>query len=226
MDVWSVRLDWPDDHIRRLAASLSLDEQQRAGRFRVERDRNRFLARRAALRALLGEYLGVGPGEIGFVYGPNGKPAMAPDVGLHFNPSHSAGLAVIAVAARPVGVDVERIEPLPDFESIARRFFSPIEISALDGVGPADRLTAFFNCWTRKEAFVKASGEGLSRPLDSFDVSLTPGEPARLLACREGADRPDWTLHAFIPEPEFVGAVASPGSDWTLRCRPWSPPLP
>jgi 4'-phosphopantetheinyl transferase len=224
--VWSVHLDATDEYIRHVEPSLSADERQRAGSFRFHRHRARFVARRAALRALLADYLRVTVKDVTFIYGPNGKPALAPGYGdqrLSFNLSHSAHLAVIAVALdRAIGIDVEIIKPVVDFDAIASRFFTARENIALHAVPPAERLQAFFNCWTRKEAVVKASGEGLSRPLDSFEVSLAPDEPARLLAWTEIDQQPEWSLQAFTPEAGFVAAVAAPGSDWSLRCEQWS----
>jgi 4'-phosphopantetheinyl transferase len=186
------------------------------------------VARRVTLRALLARYLRVAPRDITFTYGPNGKPALAPGYGgdrLSFNLSHSEHIAVMAVALdRAIGIDVEMIKPLDDFESIASRFFTGRENIALRAVPPAGRLRAFFNCWTRKEAVVKASGEGLSRPLDSFEVSLAPDEPARLLAWTEIDPQSEWSLQAFTPEVGFTAAVAAPGTDWKVRCREWPQP--
>ncbi len=224
--VWAVSLDVAAAYIHQVDPSLSADERLRAESFRFDRHRTRFVARRAALRALLADYLNVTAAAVTFVYGPNGKPALAPAFGDHhlsFNLSHSEHLAVIAVAIdRAIGVDVEMIKPLDDFEAIASRFFTEKENLALHSVPPSKRLRAFFNCWTRKEAVVKASGEGLTRPLDSFEVSLAPDEPARLLAWT--ATDPGWSLQAFTPEAGFVAAVAAPGTDWSVRCREWPQP--
>jgi 4'-phosphopantetheinyl transferase len=223
--LWYVHLDWAAADTKRVERWLSLDERQRAQRFRFDRDRNRFIVRRAVLRMLLGEYLESPAGDIAFVYRALGKPALAPAFDRHrlsFNASHSHDLAVVAVAFdRTLGVDVEWVRPLVDLEAIARRFFAPRENLALNRVAPAERVQAFFNCWTRKEAFVKASGEGLTRALDSFEVSLTPGEPARLLHCADVAERDAMTLRAFVPAPGYVGAIAATGCDWTLRCYEW-----
>jgi 4'-phosphopantetheinyl transferase len=225
--VWTVHQDAAEAFIRRVDPSLSADEKQRADRFRFERDRTRFVTRRAALRALLADYLRVRATDLAFVYGSNGKPSLAPGHGdprLSFNLSHSEHLAVIAVALdRAIGIDVEMIKPLVDFEAIASRFFTENENVALRAVPPARRLQAFFNCWTRKEAVVKAGGEGLSRPLDSFEVSLAPDEPARLLAWTD-TDAPfEWSLQAFTPEQGFAAAIAASGTDWKLRCQQWQP---
>jgi len=178
--VWRIALDRGDgDSLR---ARLSSDELARAARFHFERDRTRFLVARAALREILAHYLGASPAEIAFVYGDHGKPALAPPHGdLRFNLSHSHGLALCAVTrGREVGVDVERIRELDDLEDLARSVFSARELAALHRLPEPGLLAGFFTGWTRKEAFIKALGEGLSHPLKRFDVSLEPGRPARL----------------------------------------------
>lgn len=224
--VWCARLDWPGD-IGRFESSLSADEKQRAGQFRFDRDRKRFVVRRAALRAVLAESLGVPPHTLRFSYGTHGKPDLSAACNprrLRFNASHSQDLAVVALAVdRDVGVDVERLKPLDDYEAVARRHFTEGENRALLGVAPSERLHAFFNCWTRKEAFVKARGEGLSLPLDAFEVSLAPDEPAGLLSCAQAGERERWSLDSFDPAPGFVGAVAAAGSGWTIGSRRWEP---
>ena len=164
---------------------LSVDERQRAARFALEHDRRRYIAARAELRRLLGERLGERPETIEFVYGRRGKPALAPRFaasGLRFNLSHCGNLAVYAFAhAREVGVDIEEIHPLADADDVATRCFSCNENLIYRALPAADRGQGFFNCWTRKEAFIKALGGGLHVPLRCFDVSLAPGEPARIL---------------------------------------------
>jgi 4'-phosphopantetheinyl transferase len=223
VEVWCASLDAPDE-AGRAERWLSPDERQRAARFRFDQDRQRFILHRGILRALLGRYLAVHPRELAFMSGPNGKPALASPFaarGLRFNLSHSQNLALYAFALdREVGVDVEAIRPLDDVEGIARRYFSRAENAALERIVPVQRSEAFFNCWTRKEAFLKATGEGLDRPLDSFDVSLAPGEPARLLATGEPTGA--WSLHDLAPAPGFRAAVAAAGEDWTIHCWRWT----
>ncbi len=153
--VWWVHLDWPAVDLRRFESSLSLEEKQRAERFQFDSDRDRFVARRAVLRAVLGNCLGVPARDIAFVYGAHGKPELAPACNPHrlcFNASHSQGLGVIALTVdRAVGVDVEWVKPVADYEAIARHHFSEAENIALSNVASVERLQAFFNCWTRKE---------------------------------------------------------------------------
>jgi 4'-phosphopantetheinyl transferase len=224
--VWRATLDVSDATDGRLETWLSPDELQRAAAFRFARDRTRFILRRGVLRALLGRYLALHPKRIVFEYGAAGKPALAAAHGEHgliFNVSHSEDLAVYAIAAgRAVGVDVESVRPLIEADAIARRYFSPAEAAALNNIpDPALRLEAFFNCWTRKEAYIKATGEGLSRPLDSFDVSLAPEEPARLLKTTAAGGAGAWSLCHLSPAPGFAGAVAAAGRSWRLRCWLW-----
>lgn len=194
------------------AALLSRDERQRAARFACDRHRRRFIVARARLRQLLGERLGEPPAAIEFVYGGHGKPALARRPcgrDLRFNLAHCDDVAVYAFAdGAEVGVDVEAVRALEDADALAERCFSQAEYQAYRGLAERERPQGFFNCWTRKEAFIKALGSGLAHPLDSFDVSLAPGEPARIL--RAGGmpgERCGWTLNGFVPGPGLVGAV-------------------
>ena len=205
-------LDIGPEAVRASAALLSAAERQRADRFAFDRDRRRFIVARAQLRRLLAARLGVRAESVELVHGPRGKPALSrrfADSDLRFNVSHSEDVAVYAFApGREIGVDVEAIRMLPDAEDIAARFFSRCEYEAYRALDPRDRPLGFFNCWTRKEAFIKARGDGLHYPLDRFDVSLAPGEPANILRV-EGTRGEDceWTLDSFVPEAGFIGAV-------------------
>jgi 4'-phosphopantetheinyl transferase len=195
-------------------ACLSDDERQRARRYRHDRDRRRFVVARGRLRQLLGERLGVPPAAVELACGRNGKPALAPRFagsGWRFNVSHCGEIALYALSRRrEVGVDVEAVRVLEEGDEIARRFFSRREVAAYRALAPRDRPLGFFNCWTRKEAFVKALGVGLSLHLERFDVSLAPGEPARLLRIERGlSERAGWRLAAFSPLPGYVAALAS-----------------
>lgn len=221
-------LDVAPQILRELEEILSASERMRAARFLRAMDRDRFIVGRARLRQLLAARLGLRPDSIEFSYGSHGKPALAASLatsGLHFNLSHSEGLAVYAFAAgHEVGVDVEAVRPLPDADAIAARFFSPSEVEAYLSLAASDRPLGFFNCWTRKEAFIKAIGEGLSHPLDRFDVSLVPGEPATLLRVDDvPGERCGWALHAFSPAPGFVAAVAAKGEARMPACIPSAP---
>lgn len=226
--VLSASLDVPVDLRRPLWASLSPDERARAERFRFAVHRDRFVVARALLREILGVFLGVAPGRLAFDYGARGKPSLARPFAaedLRFNLSHADGLALYAITrGREVGVDVEPVRPLPDAERIAARFFSAREQAALRSLAAPERAEAFFACWTRKEAFLKATGDGLSRPLDAFDVSVLPGLPARLERVEgEPHEAGRWSLAEVRPDLGYMGAVAVAGGRACLSCREWVP---
>ncbi|SRR5579883_299816 len=197
VDIHTCSLDTPGS-----LELLSLDERARAAGFRFDHHRNRYIACRSMLRVILAGYLETDPRGIEFAYNPNGKPFVP---GLFFNVSHSAGFALYAVSrTREVGVDIERIDPKFAAGQIPERFFSPLEVRTLRALPEHLQLEAFFRCWTRKEAFVKAVGLGLSMPLASFDVTLAPGEPARFLRGGDG-----WELESLDPVSGYAAAVAA-----------------
>ncbi len=225
VDVWAASLDPASTLASRLAWCLAPDEEARARSFVAPRDRDRFTAGRAFLRLLLAKYLGVAALEVDFRYDPHGKPALAnPRCGLRFNLAHSGALAVCAVThgRRDVGVDVEHVKPLEDAGSLARVVLSPLELARLDALPEPVRLRSFYEAWTRKEAFLKALGCGLNRPLHSLEVSFGPGEPPRLLQSLADSSEPErFTLHAFEPEAGCVGAVAVAGRPVRVRHFTW-----
>jgi len=210
--VWTVRVDEEVDRLERLDALLAPGERERAGRFHAERHRRQFVVTRGVLRTLIGRRLGIAPAFVRFVEGPHGKPALAdPSTpALEFNVAHSHGLALVALSAgAPVGIDVERIRPGVDHEGIAGRFFAQVERTALARIEPARRIEAFFACWSRKEAVLKAVGTGISGGVAAYAVSCDPDGPARLLAT--GPDGPPldrWTLADLDVGPGFRAAVA------------------
>ena len=200
--------------VRASAVLLSDAERQRASRFVFDRDAHRFIVARARLRQLLAARLGVRPESVELVYGAHGKPALAfpgADSDLRFNVSHRDDVAVYALAfGREVGIDVEAVRTIRDADAIAARSFSHRENEAYRDLDPRDKLLGFYNCWTRKEAFVKALGDGLSHRLDRFDVSLAPSEPAMILRVDQTpGDSCSWRLESFSPAPGFVGAVVA-----------------
>jgi 4'-phosphopantetheinyl transferase len=202
---------------------LSLDEQERAGRFRKIGDAHRYIAARGSLRSLLGAYLTIEPDRLQFAYDALGKPRLAgeePLASMSFSVSHSEDLALFGFArALTNGVDLERIRPDIDFEDLAARYFSPSEFQKLRAL-PADQQREAFYCgWTRKEAYLKARGEGLSFPLDRVEVSLTPDEPAMILKASgdRGVSR-RWIVQHLPPAPGYIGAAAVEGRDITFRC--------
>lgn len=208
VDLWVWGLDVDDAERSRLAALLSEDEAARAARFVFDRDRHRFIAARGQLREILGEVTGRAAASLTFTYASHGKPALIDAPGLFFNLSHSEGLAALGVSrAGELGVDVEHERALK--ENVAERFFSERENNVLRALPEGEQLAAFYRCWTRKEAMVKAVGEGLSIPLDSFDVTLAPGAPAHVERFAGEADARVWALAAFDPAPGFAGAVAA-----------------
>jgi 4'-phosphopantetheinyl transferase len=220
--IWRAALDVLPFHVENLRPILSNDERKRAARFHFERDRSRFIATRARLRILLGHYLKKKPSEIGFSYGPNGKPFLSSgeDARLRFNLSHSRGIVLYAVThEREIGVDLEYNSENVDIDALAKRFFSLREIAALKSLPEHEKQRAFFACWTRKEAYIKARGEGLSLPLDSFSVSLNPLEPAVLLEVQDNPEESSrWALIELDSGPRYAGALAVEGRNWRLRC--------
>jgi 4'-phosphopantetheinyl transferase len=221
--VFSAPLDIPAERIDELASWLSDDEWQRARRFHLERDRRRFVAGRGTLREILTALLGINPRSLAFSYGEFGKPQIAAPAAarsLHFNLAHSDSIAVCAIAKHELGVDVERIRAMDDAEQIASRFFSPRERRCLLALPTEQRREAFFNCWTRKEAYLKAIGSGLSDCLDQIEVSLAPGEAAALLGVPK--DSQAWRLHSLSPAAEFVGALAVHREDSRVKCWKWN----
>lgn len=221
--VWRVALDLGESVVQRLWQLLAPDERARAERYVFRKDRTHFLVARGLLRVLLGRYLRCHPQHLHFRYGPHGKPELAPDLGgdtLRFNVSHSHGLALYAITlARDIGVDVEHVRPGFAEEGIAERFFSPREVAVLRALPVTLQTMAFFACWTRKEAFIKARGDGLSLPLDQFDVAFAPGEPAALLSTAwDPHEAVRWTLRDLAPGPDYMGAVAVAGQAWQLAC--------
>ncbi len=224
--VWRAALNLEGSKVKRLHQTLSRDEQARARRFYFQKDREHFIVARGLLRAILGRYLKTEPSQLRFCYTLHGKPALDTEIGrdaLRFNLSHSQGLALYAITpSREVGVDVEFIRSELAEGQIAEHFFSPREITALRALPKERRQEGFFNCWTRKEAYIKARGEGLTLRLDQFDVSLTPGEPAALLSTNgDPQESYRWSLKELSPEAGYVAALAVEGHDWRLECWQW-----
>jgi len=225
--VWGSELDLSEAELGKLAKTLALDEQARAARFRFPRDRRRFIVARGVLREILARYLDRDPAKLQFCYAPFGKPALTSNSGgdgLRFNVSHSHGFALYAVSLhRELGVDLECIRTNFPWEPIAERFFSPEEIDALHSVPCRLKYEAFLNCWTRKEAFVKARGGALSLRLDRFSVSLIPGEPVVLLKTEDNPlEASRWGLEQLAPRSGYVAALAAEGRNWQLKCWQWS----
>ena len=221
--VWRSTLDWSMDNLDRFRAHLSQDERQRAASFYFERHRNHYIAARGILRELLARYLRRAPAEFHFTYSAFGKPSLGGDV--RFNVSHSHGLALFAFAATDIGVDVERLRSELAGQEIAQRFFAPEEAVKLSELPPDARVPAFFRCWTRKEAFIKAHGSGLSLPLSKFTVEFC-GAPQLLSTAFDPAEAERWRLYALEPGAGHAGAVAARGHHHEVQCFDFTIPEP
>jgi 4'-phosphopantetheinyl transferase len=215
--------------VQSLERLLAADELERTTRFYFAEDQRRFIIGRGLLRIILGRYLNSPPERLSFCYGQYGKPALASQGNqdmLKFNVSHSGGLVLYAIASgREVGIDLERVRAGFEYERMAERFFSPKEFAEFSALPANMKPEAFFNGWTRKEAYIKARGQGLALPLHSFDVSLAPGQTS-LLTISEGDKAGRWALQALMPEPGYAGAVAAEGRDWQLKSWQWTEELP
>ena len=209
---WRVALDRPGPGP---TSTLSEEERSRADRFRAAVDRERFVAARSALRAILGRYLGARPEDLSFAVGPHGKPGLI-GAGVEFNLSHSGGIAVVAVATgRGVGVDVEIIRPMGERDSIVARFLSRRERDEFATLPEPIRHDAFFRAWTCKEAYIKAIGTGLATPLDGFSAAVDPREPPRLLQVAGDADEAGrWSIRHLELGAGYAGAIVAEGSGW------------
>lgn len=226
--VWRVALNQNPIRIPELKTILSEEGRARADRFHFEKDRHQFIESRATLRLLLSQYLNVPPAGLTYSLTAQGKPRVS-DSDLRFNLSRRNGLALIAFAeGREIGVDVELVRPDLSLFEIAEVSFSESELTAWKGLPQAEQAAGFYNCWTRKEAFIKAIGEGFSFPLKQFDVSLIPGDPAQLLSVRRdhtppgaSAEADRWTLQE-IPVPDgYVAALAFEGPAAEVICHDW-----
>ncbi len=218
--IWRVQLNCSEHALRLFEQTLEPEERARAERFHFERDRRRFIAARAQLRMILARYVGIDPYALVFSYGSRGKPflAQASKPPLKFNLSHSGELALVAVTRdRDIGVDLEEVRSFDDAGGLAERFFSPQENAVLRALPETARLEAFFCCWTLKEAYVKATGDGLALATDSFDVAFARGEPVRLLRVEgDSGEASRWSLVGLAPAPGYIGGVAVEGHDWSM----------
>ena len=222
LHLWQAELDLSDEELAPVQRLLSPDELHRAAQFRFVRDGRRFMAGRGLLRSVIAGYLRRPAQEISFVYGVRGKPALA-TADLQFNLAHSDGLAIIALArSGPLGVDVERIHPLEDLTHLVNGFFSPRERRELTALPPEDQQTAFFTCWTRKEAYLKATGDGLATPLDQFDMPVVRSAPPRVLHVDVTTNEiASWSLWDVPLDEGYVGTVAFAGQMEFLRHGVW-----
>lgn len=225
--VWNTALDQSPSTIETLFSILTPDEQDRAAKYYFRKDCEHYIVARGVLRTILGRYLNMASERLRFRYGPFGKPALISDSGaneLRFNVAHSGGIALYAFSReRELGIDIEHMRENFDYLEIAKHYFSRSEISTLRTLPAEAQARAFFNCWTRKEAYLKAHGAGLSFPLDRFDVSLAPGEPAALLRVDDDSEAAsNWSLQELSVDSGYVAALAVAGHGWRLKCWQWS----
>lgn len=211
--VFQISFDSLTGRYSNLFALLDGDERERANRFRFQEDRQVFAFTRASLRLILGAYLGIKPASIQFSYTSYGKPYLPAGSGapgrIEFNVSHSGRFGLIAVArSAEVGVDIECFKQHVEFMDLTERFFSPMEYASLKNLPETQRMHAFYRCWTRKEAYIKALGRGLSQPLDSFDVSLHPEQSPEILRIENDCAK-NWKMFDIPTENDYAAALAT-----------------
>ncbi len=208
--VWTLRTEASDAVSAKFEPFLTPDEKDRAERFHFCRLRRSFVITRGSLRCLLGRYLDINPGSIGLKYSANGKPGLASAGGINFNVTHSGDLAAFAFTRDcQIGIDLEQIRPVDEAQYIADCFFCPEEAAEIMSLPPHERQRAFFCCWTRKEAYIKATGDGLSTPLHQFRVTLQPKQPVRFIHLSEDRTAAKaWTLHDLCVAPNYAAALA------------------
>lgn len=213
--VWRASLEPGELWLDRFRSILSGDELERAGRFRFDEHRRRFVAARGILRHLVASTIGGKPEDVRFRYGAHGKPFV--DGEVSFNMSDSGSVAVYAIGiGREIGIDIEQVRAIRDAGALASRFFAPREAETILR-SSTDQQNAFFTCWTRKEAYIKARGEGLSMPLHSFEVSIAPSERPRLVSASiDPLEVTRWSMDAFSPLPGYLAAIVTEGRA-TLR---------
>lgn len=224
VDVWIAALSLQGAALARLEETLSDGERERAARLRFDELRRRFVAAHGFLRSVLADYLGCAPAAVRMVPGPHGKPQLAAAGSLSFNLSHSGDVAACAVAfGREVGIDVERVRDLADVEGLARAVLSEHERVQLASWGRERASEGFLTAWTRKEAVLKARGDGLAGDPAAVEISLDPDPPQALLPVggERGAE-PRWSVCAVDAVPGFLVAVAAEGADWRVRRRNWT----
>jgi 4'-phosphopantetheinyl transferase len=221
--LWLLNLRDFAGQLSRLHSLLSTHELARAARYHFPADRDAYITRHGVLRLILGRYLQQAPAAVEFRYSARGKPETTAD-NLHFNDSHSGDFVLYGVtAACPLGVDIEKVKPIPDFEEIAANYFSPREVETMRALAAEMRMQAFYAAWTRKEAFLKATGEGIAENLPRVEVTLKPEEQPEILAVPgDPFARAAWKLKTFRPAPGYLGAAAFRHSD--LKLHAWSVP--
>jgi 4'-phosphopantetheinyl transferase len=224
--LWTVRLHASDEEADALETVLSPDELERRRQFKFPVLRNRFAVSRAALRILLARELSALPQDLKFNYGRYGKPYLPGASDLQFNSSHTDDLFACAMTrGSEIGLDIEKLKALPDAVQLAQSYFCPEELQQLSDLPTEEQQAAFFRCWTRKEAYLKAVGTGLSTDLNSFRVTMRPGDPPRLVHIDHQVSRAaDWNLHDLDGIPGHAGAIAYSGEPKSIVRHPvWTP---
>lgn len=217
--IWCANLDLPKEKIQQLTTILSEEEISRANRFRFEQHRHRFIVARSTLKIILGQYLNIESDRIEFDYTPKGKPRIREGEGLEFNMSHSQTLGLYGVTRdRPIGVDIEYLRPMEDATQLAKRFFCTSEYEAISSLAPKEREKYFFRAWTAKEAFLKATGEGIGGGLDQIEVDLTFQDSVKLLKIKGDSQTVyQWSLLPLNPANNYLGAVVVKGEVWVKQ---------
>jgi 4'-phosphopantetheinyl transferase len=220
LHLWRATLDQSEAIRERLWGYLSDEEQERAGKFRFDNGRFHYIVGRGLLRQLLGSYLAAPPHSLRFASGPNGKPHLIDYAQFSFNVAHGQGRLLLGFCrGADLGVDIEQIRLPQRADGVARRFFAPAEYVTFAAAPPEQQAEVFFNCWTRKEAYIKATGEGLACPLNAFEVSLAVGETAVLHSIRGSAElAAAWSLYSLTPYPGYRGAALAAGPGWQVVC--------
>lgn len=213
VDIWRIFISEQINFLDDYNELLSKKEIKKSKAYAFEKDKNSYLIRHAALRQLIGSYLNIEPNSIKFDTQGNDKPILKTPQTLKFNLSHSGDMILIAISPNlEVGIDVEMNKPLPDFANIVKSYFSKNEIDKLFNLSETDQLEGFYNCWTRKEAYIKATGQGLSTPLDQFSVSLIPGAAPKLTRVEWDPDELDnWTMFHIDAAQDYIGALCAAG---------------
>ncbi|MDJ0519440.1 MAG: 4'-phosphopantetheinyl transferase superfamily protein [Trichodesmium sp. MO_231.B1] len=213
--IWSTNLKLLPSQIEELSTILSSDEIERANKFYFERDKNRFIIARGKLRKILSRYLNIEPEKLQFTYSDRGKPYLT-DTSILFNLSHSQDLALYAITqVNSIGIDLEYIRPMNDAENLAKRFFSHQEYNLISQLPPQKQQETFFKLWTCKEAYLKATGDGLAGGLEKVEISLNPVEFFSINQDIKETAR--WYLHQFIPQPNYIAAVVVAGKNQNLN---------
>jgi len=221
--IWRMFLNQPTEKTQQLSQILSPEENNKANRFYFEKDRHKFILSRGTLRTILSQYLNFPPQNLKFTYSKQGKPTLLTETPIYFNLSHSHEITLYAITLnREIGIDLEFLRPITEAENIVKNYFSNKESALFNTISSDQKPEAFFNAWTRKEAYLKATGQGLSQPLKEVEVNFTPGEPAKLLSIKGDTQKAsEWTLKHLIPHPNYIACVAI--SAQNLEYSYWEP---